>query len=157
MKDELNALKDILKLALKTKSIRIYKDGRIIVNFNYRPLQMPAKFTLLQKLQSEVLKTIRNITELEYRVVVVKTEPGSSYSTYMRVLENSIVSIATIKHLMRYFVKNAKGVFIRSSYAKVTFVFTPSSAEAFADFVMNPSVLDGSKRNFKKTLALISE
>ena len=109
MKDRLNALKDVLKLALKTKSIRVYKDGRIVVNFSYAPMQMPAKISLLHELQSNVQKAVRNITEIEYKIIVTKTEPSASYSTYEKVLDNSAVSVTEVKRLMKYFVKKDKG------------------------------------------------
>jgi hypothetical protein len=136
MKDKLDALKNILKLALKTKSVRVYKDGRIIVNFSYDPMQLPAKASLLHELQSRIQKAVRNITEIEYRITTTKIEPSSSHSTYEKVLENSTVSTAEVKRLMKYFVKKDKGPFYRSSYAKVTLILTPPSAAIFADSLM---------------------
>lgn len=130
MNSKIKEVKEILKITLNTKHVKIYKNGNIVVTFKYRPQQMSSKFSNTEILKDKVRESVRRVVNLPYKIHTVEKKPIANHALYVRALKAPCpyVKQAELKSLLGYFTDNR-----RTSFKSIMITLTPPSPEAFYD------------------------
>lgn len=137
IKDKLNQLKKLIQLSINHKSVKVYKDGKIIITLRFKPNEMLVTDNLkLEKTQLDITKKIEAIINTKYRIIKMQKEPSFCYNTYVRLISSSsATSKDRLKSFLNYFEKQNDNTFKKKSYQQVTLNFEPNKKEEFNNFL----------------------
>lgn len=138
MKETIESFRNLLQMAIKQKSIKIFADGRILIIYRYKPDELKTSAIHIEQLQEKLIKKLKAITNINYTITKLQKEPSLCYNTYVRLIStSSAASQDKLKSFLKYFRKDENNNFIKTSYKEVTVNLSPSSKEDFINFILS--------------------
>lgn len=135
MNQKIIDLKHSLQITLNQKSIKIYKNGEIQVTYRFKPKEFLVDQSL-QNLENNLLKQLKIITKIGYRITKMQKEPTLCYKTYVELLNLSTASSRDkIKQFLKYFEKQGNGNFKKTSYRYIILTLIPIDIKQFNLFL----------------------
>ena len=137
MKQKIDEFKKLLQLSLNQKSIKVFKDGHIIITYRFKPKEFLISNREIT-FETNLLKKLEAITSIKYKIIKLQKEPSFCYNIYVRLISSSsATSRDKLKSFLNYFEKDEKNDWVKTSYKEVTINLTPSSKEDFENFLLS--------------------
>lgn len=135
MKQKIDEFKKLLQLSLNQKSIKIFRDGHIIIIYRFKPNEFLTNKP--STLEVDLLAKLKAISGIKYKIIKLQKEPSFCYNTYVKLISSSsATSRDKIKSFLYYFKKDEHGNWIKTSYKEITINLIPSTKEDFLNFIL---------------------
>ena len=136
MKQKIDEFKKLLQLSLNQKSIKVFKDGHIIITYRFKPKEFLISNNNINFEENLIVK-LKAITDIKYKIIKLQKEPSFCYNTYVKLISSSsATSRDKIKSFLNYFEKDKNNDWVKTSYKEITLNLIPSSKENFQNFLL---------------------
>lgn len=137
MKEKIDQFKKLLQLSLNQKSIKVFRDGHIIIIYRYKPKQILVHNYSSTIFEENLIDKLKAITNIKYKIIKLQKEPSFCYNTYVKLISSSsATSRDKIKSFLNYFEKDKNNDWLKTSYKEITVNLIPSSKEDFQNFLL---------------------
>jgi len=136
VKQKIDEFKKLLQLSLNQKSIKVFKDGHIIITYRFKPKEFLISNNNINFEENLIVK-LKAITDIKYKIIKLQKEPSFCYNTYVKLISSSsATSRDKIKSFLNYFEKDKNNDWVKTSYKEITLNLIPSSKENFQNFLL---------------------
>jgi hypothetical protein len=136
VKQKIDEFKKLLQLSLNQKSIKVFKDGHIIITYRFKPKEFLISNNNIDFEENLIVK-LKAITDIKYKIIKLQKEPSFCYNTYVKLISSSsATSRDKIKSFLNYFEKDKNNDWVKTSYKEITLNLIPSSKENFQNFLL---------------------
>jgi hypothetical protein len=137
VKEKIDQFKKLLQLSLNQKSIKVFRDGHIIITYRYKPKQILVHNYSSTIFEENLIDKLKAITNIKYKIIKLQKEPSFCYNTYVKLISSSsATSRDKIKSFLNYFEKDKNNDWLKTSYKEITVNLIPSSKEDFQNFLL---------------------
>ena len=137
MKEKIDQFKKLLQLSLNQKSIKVFRDGHIIITYRFKPKQLLVGENTSSTLEKNLIDKLKAITNIKYKIIKLQKEPSFCYNTYVKLISSSsATSRDKIKSFLNYFEKDQNNDWLKTSYKEITLNLIPSTKEEFENFLL---------------------